>query len=369
MITKNSNLLEEKEWILLQINEGPCSQGCKFCYEKPFTIKKILEAENDPASIYEKKQFLEEMSTQTLYDYVMCKKDLLGLSMPLEEINKYFRIIKQAGIHRAGLTGSQPTEHENFKQILDMANVHRLNLRIYTVDKYINRLNHPSIKNIILHVDPKRKIFDKIYMEKVNRLIALGKKIDLRVNFENHNIEKKSIIYNFYNALPTKSIEKVLLKYSFTVKVPGTHNIFYATPQSLKRHSETLLKFIDEFSEKFPSANMYAERPLFPCSFDKNIWDKYKTKGGFTTKCDSEFTIYTGGILNFCPPARTLGDSCIINSANDFKKRILELKHKRDQVVKIPSFEECKECHLEKETLCHGGCLQYKVNNLETAAV
>ena len=39
-------LLEDKEWILLQIKEGPRSQGCKYCYERPFLINKLAKFNN-----------------------------------------------------------------------------------------------------------------------------------------------------------------------------------------------------------------------------------------------------------------------------------------------------------------------------------
>lgn len=358
------SFLGEKEWILFQINEGPCQQACPFCYEKPFTIKRLNEARDEGKIFLPDSQSLQNMQTKELAILARKYKYELGFEMSLEELDKYFKLLKNSGLDRAGLTGSQPSGHSYFAEILNLAKANELFLRVYSADYMVDKLKHPAVKNIVLNVEHQRKFFGSDYMKNIVELIDQGKDIHLRVNFESPELVEKKLIFDFYDQLDENYREKVLLKYSFTVKVNGQNNLVYATPSSLKENRQTLLNFIDEFKNNYPTTEMYTERPIFPCSFPREIWEEYKNKGGFITKCDSEFTIYSGGYLNFCPPGRMLTAHKKIDNSEQLVNRITELRHIEKQLSKTPSFDECNKCPVENEIYCQGGCLGYKVGLL-----
>ena len=66
-----SKLLTNDEWILFQIKEGPCSIGCKYCYERAYI-----------------------------------KNNKSNLEFSIFEFEKYIKILKKAGINRMALSSS-----------------------------------------------------------------------------------------------------------------------------------------------------------------------------------------------------------------------------------------------------------------------
>lgn len=357
-----NEIIGENEWIIFQVNEGICKQACPFCYERPFTLSKFNEARNAGDLSIPDEHTLNNFSARELSELVQKHKQRLNFEMSLSEIKRCFRLLKEAGINRASLIGSQPSDHSNFKEILDVAQEINLPLRVYTADYMIDRLDHPIVNLIMLNIDHKRKKFEHEYMQKINNFIDQGKTIHLRVNFESFDMVEKKLIFDFYDQLTEENRKKVPLKYSFTVKVKGQKNLQYLTPKSLKENLRYLLNFIDEFKLKYPDTSMFTERPvIFRCAFSsQEQWDAYKDKGGFLTKCNTEFAIYSGGEMNFCPVARSLGDYKRVETVAQFKNRIAELRLKKKELGKIPSFEECNECQFAKGLYCQGGCLGYK---------
>src|SRR3989338_6156391 len=273
--------LVRDEWILFQVKEGPCAAACTYCYETP-VVKKILQSAQERGVIEDTK--LDNMNNAKLARFVSEQRNKLGLEISVGEMRDYFTILKGAGIHRAGLIGSEPTTHSQFSEMLNVAQDVGIDLLVYTAGMAPQLLEHPAIKYVVLHLDYDRLGTETLarrledgslppdsYMEKINALVDAGKKIDLRVNFTNKEMTEQALVFNFYTKLRPENREKVLLKYSFTTKVSGQPDADFFTPEILRGTIPTITGFVDEFKKRFPDASMYAERSLFPCSFDEDI--------------------------------------------------------------------------------------------------
>ncbi|MBI2346061.1 MAG: hypothetical protein HYV03_04095 [Deltaproteobacteria bacterium] len=360
---RDNGFLRGDEWVLFQIKEGPCRANCSYCYERPVALK-LLGATPD----------LTRLDNKQLAHFIADNNEKLGLEMGLVEITSYFSILRQAGISRAGLIGSEPTSHSQFREILEAAFTQGIDLLVYTAGMALEKLSHPAIKEIVLHLDYSRLgnnrlrqlIRDKtlppdIYMEKINRLVNDGKLLDLRINFTNAEMPEQDLIFNFFEKLTPQNRPNVLFKYSFSTRVDGEPDSEYVTPDSLRELAPRLKTFIDEFKTRFPTCEMYAERPLFPCAFSGSDWETYTEKGGFVARCFMEYTIYSKKGLALCPPGRGLAQATPITSATELLHRIGELRKEVDDVFKIPSFPECEPCPHRIALTCQGGCVGYKM--------
>ncbi len=367
--------LKGDEWILFQVNEGPCSAGCDYCYERPVALNLLNDAQAKgklPATD------LNQLNNRDLAGFISQNNQTLGLEMSVEELSHYFSILREAGISRAGLIGSEPTSHSRFEEILDAAQAQEIDLLVYTAGMSPEKLVHPVIKQIVLHLDygrlgeeqMKKKIDEETlppdaYMEKINRLIDQGKLIDLRINFTSAGLPEKGLVFNFYKKLSPENRSKVLFKYSFSTRVHEDPTSDYFTPQSLNHASPRLMSFVDEFKKQFPESPMYSERPLFPCSFSKDEWQAYTDKGGFVSRCYMEYTVYPNSGLALCPPSRSLEAGKQIKNPAQLIDRLNELREKIDTVLQLPSFPECEPCEHRADMTCQGGCYGYKIGLLE----
>lgn len=287
-----------------------------------------------------------------------------GFEMKAEEIANYLDLLKEAGVDRAFLVGSEPTEHSDFETILDSALNRGMKLLIYTSGASLDKLKHPAVSTIVLHLDEnkfgKGKMSLDARMAQVNELLDLGKEIHLRVNFSSPEMTEKVLVFNFYEKLKPRHKSNVLLKYSFTTKVSGSPEISYFTPESLKAVAPKIIGFVDEFKGKLPATPVYSERPLFRCAFSDEEWKRYTKKGGFTAKCEMEFVVYQNAGLAFCPPARGLATGKKIETAQELVERVMDLKKKFDEVSSKPSFKVCVNCKRRINLTCQGGCGGYK---------
>ncbi len=352
-IFMEKSLLSGDKWIGFQLKEGPCSAGCSYCYERPTALNLLKQA------VREGKigDIDLSMNNAQLAFFISKNKDKLGLEFDAKEIEKYFDLLKQVGINRTFFVGSEPTEHSDFSRILDSALKKEIQVLVYTSGTSLQKLNHPAVKFIVLHLS--NKIPSGNYMKEINSLIERGKEIHFRVNFSSAEMKEKNLVFSFFSQIKPEFREKVLLKYSFTSKVSGT-DLNHFTPSLLKKTVPKIVSFVEEFNKSFPLVKMYSERLLFPCSFPSQVWEKYKDAGGFTSKCEMEFVVYPNSGLVLCPPARNLLKGEKITSAERLRKKIFELKKQFEEISKKPSFDVCKNCEHRINSACQGGCGCYK---------
>jgi organic radical activating enzyme len=366
-----SDSLHNDEWILLQVKEGPCNAGCEYCYENE-PIKKAL-AEKQSVGLVPKAP-LAEMHTAELARFVDSHKDVLDVEMELEEVRGILRLVKDAGIDRVGLIGSEPTAHSQYTSILDFAHELGMSVLVYTSGLMPDRLQHPAVQAVVLHLDYGRIGNSKLmelshdgslppsaYMSKIIRLLEARKEVHLRINFTTADLPESQLVMNFFDKVPSRLKHLTCLKYSVTTRVAGDSSINYFTPDTLRDTAPALLAFVDEFSARHPEVRMISERPLFPCSFDEATWREYVVRGGFLSTCDMEFTFYAKQGLALCPPSRSLCPPEKVSTPGELRRQIARLRSfLRANYVK-PSFSVCEPCEYRMNLSCQGGCLGYKV--------
>jgi pyruvate-formate lyase-activating enzyme len=367
---ENSSDLHNDEWILFQIKEGPCSAGCDYCYENGH-IRRVIEAAQARGEV--EAAPVHQMTTLQLAKFTEGHKEELAAEMSLDEITRHFELLNSAGIRRAALIGSEPTSHSQYDQILGAANENDISLLVYTAGMSPEKLEHPTISRIVLHLDYgrlgeeiiARRIKDKTlpadgYMRKISRLLELGKFIDLRINFADPNLSETAIAVNFFEKLEEKFHASTQLKYSFSTRVSGEPDLKYFDPDTLRTCVPLFVKFIDEFKSQFPNVAMFSERPLFPCSFEDDIWQRYSVKGGLVSSCDMEFTFYPNSGLALCPPSRSLVNPEVVANETKLKERISQLRSFVRDLYRQASFNQCVHCPKREDLSCQGGCLGYK---------
>lgn len=371
--SERGSVLKGDEWILFQIATGPCAVGCTYCYERPVALRMVA---NSPKKDSISTTNLNNMDNAKLAAFIRKNQATLKTEMTLDQIKHYFSLIKKSKISRVGLIGSEPTQHPQFKEILDLALQQGIDLLVYMGSMGINpksldKINHPAVKWVVLHIDYKRlgntpKLLEEFkkrelpttkFMQKVNELIAIGKEFHLRVNFSDESLWEKESIFSFYDRVDSQ--EKVLLKYSVSTKVVGEDSPYF-TPETLKKAAPNLLSFIKQFKDSYSKAPLYSERPLFPCSFEVKEWEFAAEYGGVVSRCDMEYTIYPSG-LALCPPSRDLVPGRPIKTVQELQNRINELREVATHVASTPSFDVCEDCSLRKDLSCQGGCFGYKV--------
>lgn len=342
-------LLAEDEWIGFQVMEGPCSVGCDYCYERSKTLELLKKAKTEG-----KIDFNKSMSNSELAMLIKKNQEKLGFFTDLKVFEKYFDFFLKLGIYETFLVGSEPTEHPNFNEILNLAERKGIKILVYTSGRNMEKLNHRVIKYIVLHY------YKNEFTNQINDLLKMGKEIHLRINFDSYDMKEKYLIFNFYNGILPEYRKSVLLKYSFTTKLSYSSNNYFDL-SSMKKITLTLLSFIDEFKSKYPDVEMYSERPLFPCCFSENDWKKYEKKGGFVSSCRMEFVVYNDGRISLCPPARDLIEGFEINNSSELKEALIKMQYKVDKLILKPSFEQCVNCEKRISKICQGGCLGYKI--------
>ncbi|MBU0979542.1 MAG: radical SAM protein [Nanoarchaeota archaeon] len=356
---KEGPLLGEDEWIGFQIKEGPCNQGCDYCYERAtaFDILSRMVGQSEMSRY-------EGMDNRRLAEAL---KEFPGrrLEMRVDELQRWFSILEDAGIKRAFLIGSEPTEHSGFESIVDKASESGLELLVYTSGKDLRALFHPSVKYIVLHMDhgkdvDRHEAYFAQFMDSVNQLLNDGKEIHMRMNFSDEGLSGQDLVFNFFDGIDERYRPDVMLKYSFSSRVRGAKDIKYFNPGTMKETVPNLLVFIDEFKERYPDSPMYAERPLFPCTFGDGVWDEYKEKGGLTSTCRMEFVVYSDRGITLCPPAKHMIDAKDVRTGEGLKVAIQRMKERIYGVAMKPSFHECGPCERRVDLSCQGGCLGYK---------
>jgi pyruvate-formate lyase-activating enzyme len=369
----SSPKLQNDEWIVFQIKEGPCAAGCTYCYENEH-IRTVLKAAQASGQV--EQAFVDGMTTRELAGFVEEHREELDSEMALTEIAASFALLKQADITCAALVGSEPTSHSQFKEILDLAQNLGIKLFVYTAGMAPERLLHPAISRVILHLDcgtlepgiAALRIADKAppsshYMAKIVELLKAGKKLDLRINFSDGRLREADLVRNFFEKVPLNFRLNTQVKYSFSTRVARERDPSYFTPERLRACSSGLLAFVDQFSTQFPEVKLFSERPLFPCSFTKDAWQKYSSKGGFVSCCDMEFTFYPRVGLALCPPARSLVRPRVVTTVEQLQDRIAELRRLARQFYQEASFDDCISCGKRIDLSCQGGCLGYKLDS------
>ncbi|MFA6992035.1 MAG: hypothetical protein WC269_01995 [Candidatus Gracilibacteria bacterium] len=358
-------VLLEGERIGIQTAEGPCSAGCKECYERPAMTDVLARL------------LANGLSMDYLWDYINWDPKIPGvlcdfaLKDPLlaallktgpQDFLQYFRLCTQIGIKNLFLIGSEPTAHENFDEVLDLAESSGVKLMVYTGGGNLDKLQHTAVDHVVLHVNYGEGVKDGVctpeFLKKVNDLLARGVKIDCRVNFSSAKMREKSLIHSFYEGIRPEFRQNVLLKYSFNAKALSSVN--HITPDGMRAVASDLISFIDDFLIHFPEVSLFAERPIFPCAFPDDVWEQYAQIGGFRAKCDMEYTFYQDG-LGLCPPARRVVPRIPVATPDELRAAIATLRGQvREVKFETSSFPECEECRQRVLEVCQGGCSCYK---------
>jgi hypothetical protein len=358
-------VLLEGERIGIQTAEGPCSAGCKECYERPAltgVLERLLE-KGFPMDYLGDYINWDPKIPGILSDFAL-KDPLLAALFKTgpQDFLQYFRLCTQIGIRNLFLIGSEPTEHENFDEILGLAESNGVKLMVYTGGGNLDKLQHAAVDHVVLHVNYGKGVKNGVctpeFMKEVNDLLVRGITIDCRVNFSSAKMREKSFIFSFYEGIMPEFRQNILLKYSFNAKAPLSFN--HMTPEGMKAVALDLITFIDEFSAHFPQVPLFAERPIFPCAFPDGVWGQYSQIGGFRAKCDMEYTLYKDG-LGLCPPARRVVPRIPVETPDQLRAAIATLrKQLLDVKFGTPSFPECEECRQRVLQVCQGGCACYK---------
>ena len=107
------------------------------------------------------------MSNADLASFIKRNQQCSDLEMRLETIEEYFHLLKKVGIKRAFLIGSEPTDHSNFKDILDKALELEIDLLVYTSGIALHKLEHSSVKYIVLHLDYHVRFVNRVSIDKI----------------------------------------------------------------------------------------------------------------------------------------------------------------------------------------------------------
>jgi len=329
------------EWLLLQIKDGSCSAGCRYCY-----------------AVYEALHEYEILGIETKkknFQALMKENSPTILEMSLDTIKDLMSYINDAGIFKIAIIGSEPTEHSQFQEILNVLYDRNTSVAIYTNGRHLEKLKHAAIAQIILHLS---HFPTKAYMKNIQDLIGSGKKIDLRINFSDELFSEQKIIDAFLSQLSPSERSSILIKYSVTSRAATDGVEGFDIPKLLAAKS-TMLKCIEEVHKKYKEVIFYCERTLFKCCFTKKELDEHDY-ANITFKCSMEYIIYRDGKMKFCSPGRYLFDGYSINSANDIIESIPKLRENMKELFSLPSFPECKDCINRKTLECYGGCISYK---------
>ncbi len=198
--------------LLFEIQRGVCAVGCGDCYERGISEKLVDWATQqgyvqhlvEPGNlgtvstvVLHRLQRKAEKAIASLPLSIQQMAPQAGV-MSLEEITNWFSLMNEVGLRRADLIGSETTEHPHFREILDTAQDHGLEVLVYTgrLPANLDRLRHPAVTHIMLHLDYTAGEQEKLkslvdegkvpaddYIRRVNILLSEGKQVDLRINF------------------------------------------------------------------------------------------------------------------------------------------------------------------------------------------
>lgn len=331
------------EWLSLQIKDGPCSAACAYCYGIP-----ELRAEAKKAGINDPKAPIGNL-LKTI--------PASSLEMSRETVEELLRIMSEMGVKYVNLIGSEPTEHTQFQGILDALRRYGISASVYTNGRHNDRLCHPAVGRIILHLT---QYADEHYMEMVKTLIRQGVQIDLRVNFSSKKLPERRVIDSFLFQLSPEELATILIKYSITSRVPGQKSTGFVIKSFLEKMKQPLMTYLTEIHQRFPQVMLFSERVLFRCCFTEEELEKYAF-ANIVFKCSMEFTIYRDKYMKFCSPGLFAIKGYPISTAADILESIEKIREKMDIYFSSPSFDECKFCSHRASLDCYGGCIGYKL--------
>ena len=298
----------------------------------------------------------------------------------IENFLKAVTFITTSGEDRVGLIGGEPTLHPGFPVIMDLliANPKVKYIEVFTngllIDKYIQQLTHPKV-DICINCNSPHMIGEKTYA-------CLQDNLDLLI-LQHEMKDRIQLGINLYsNDLDYSYIIDLLRRYDLhrlrtSITVPNFSACNY--PDAMDFFM-TRKKYLLGFYRSLDSINVL---PYSDCNRPPYcIWDDEEKKWleEYVAKYPGRHTNLTS-TYSFCVPAidilpdlqavRCFGMSDFLKvPIFDFKSVsdiINYFQNEIDSVAyKLPTCEDCKECHEFKVRHCIGSCIGYKAPRIRS---
>lgn len=284
----------------------------------------------------------------------------------IDNFNKIITWLKKNNKKKIILLGGEPTQHGEFKEILNICKKNSMDIRILTnmmfddsVLRLINEYNGCVLQANINHPSTyKDNMYNIVYYNIKKMYKRVG--IILRYNIYSGNEDYRPII-NL--AKETNSHIRFSL-----INSPLKCEISLKQRQAYLRQMHSKDK-ISNFIDACDKVGVFAffARPVPKCIFSKDELRRYK-KNGIKFKCyvgrdgdyaarlnvNPDLTIRACYGVPICGPA--------IDSFKDYKELSQYYKDDFIQLRRIPAVPECISCKEFIADVCQGGCLSEKAN-------
>lgn len=298
----------------------------------------------------------------------------------LENFLKAVSFITSSGEPRIGLIGGEPTVHPGFRVIMDLliANPKVQYIEVFTngllIDRFIDQLIHPKV-DVCINCNSPDMIGEKAFS-------SLQKNLDLLIL--KHNMKDRiQLGINLYsNDLDYSYIMNLLQRYdihrlrtSITVPDFSSGSVLDAM-EYFKKRKKFLLQFYKDMDSIQVLPYSDCNRPPY-CIWDdeeKQWLEEYVAKfpnrhSNLTDPCS--MCVPAIDILPDLRAVRCFGMSDFLkvpisdfNGVSDLTNYFIN--EIDASAYKLPTCEDCKECHEFMTRHCIGSCIGYKASRIRS---
>ncbi len=288
--------------------------------------------------------------------------------------------ITRSGEARIGLIGGEPTLHPGFHVIMDMliANPKVKGIRIFTngllIDRYIEQLIHPKV-DVCINCNSPLMIGDKAYaclqqnldllilQHDMKNRIQLGINLysddmdytyimDLLLRYDLHQLRTSITVPHFSACVNSDAMENYRKRKNFLLQFYKSMDSINVMPYSDCNcppyciWTEEEKAWLESFVAKHPNTYNNLTCPYSNCFPAIDILPNL-----YAVRCF--------GMSDFLKVPISDFDS-VFDITNYFQNEIDSIAYK------LPTCEDCKECHEFKARHCIGSCIGYKTSRIRS---
>jgi len=287
------------------------------------------------------------------------------------DIEKFKRLVKKSKGSRVKLLGGEPTEHPQFKEIVDFLILNKIPFTLISnflfseeiLNIILNAISRVSVTFLVnatdLDVSDRMKKWSYNYNTIYKKLYKMNKEEAISIGF---TLFKKDLKYylNYLDFVKENilNIERIRLSIAFPGNKEDKGNFFVINNKEIGNIFLGLIKKIINMGIR-PSLDCI----LFPCMFNnkeefkfvKRFLDKTKFKCGEGAPTD----LFPDETISYCYPLKEAIklDFNDYNNPKAVNENLLTKYKIIDSIVQKP--KECLACNFFKQGMCAGPCLGF----------